>query len=780
MANTSTVVDNFDDNSINTGIWAGNYGTPSETGGRARITCDTGYSAYATGTVYTWDDVYAQLFPPALASATSECYLEMLLYSAGQAAGTDVGFYIDQTAGQFYCVSRTSFFDGSASPITYSGTTHAWMRILKSGSNILFQTAPDGTTWTTRRTLAAPAWLTAATDLQIFFECHRNNGTNNFGEVDNVNTLGVAASATRGPLVVTAPARRLVGDATLLRPVPEIQAPVSGPTTRALVVTAATAPRRAADVVLLRPAAAASAVAPVAAPSYRLMIDWNDDGDFDDSGEDVTSRTLDGRTPVNVRYGRDQARALSPISAGTANYELNNLSRDYSPENTSSPLDGLVQPGRRTLFQVDYDGTTYTLYRGFLDDFKVKPEIGQRSVDVTCIDALGRLNGVSVSTSLYTSIRTGDAIGLVLDAVGWPADLRDLDPGATVIPWWWLEDADALDAVLNLVDSEGPTALVTVDGDGRIVFRDRHHRLLRTASQVVQATWRSSGAVEPLVSAPADYNHGWKEIVNAISFNVAVRQPAGGLAAVWTAPGRITLSAGQTATLEAKGSTPFFGALTPVAVTDYTLVSGTVAVALSRTSGESTTVSILAIGGAAIVDNLQVRGIALNTVTTAVISGEDATSIGKFGRRSLPTGRDPVWASVQDAAAIIDLILGKRADRVPTISVSMVGGGSPVRLLEQLSRNLSDLVHVVEPHTGLDADCYVEQIAHTVTQGGADHRTTFGLEKAPVAVSPVFTFDVAGKGFNDGKFGIRGGDDPNTMFIFDQTGHGFDQAVFAT
>lgn len=190
MANTSTIVDNFDDNSINTGIWPNNYGTVSETGGRARVTCNTGSNGWATATTYTWDDVYAKLYPPAVASATTDCYLEMLLYSPTQAAGTDVGFYIDQVGGVFYCVSRVSYFDGSASAITYSATTHAWMRILKSGSNILFQTAPDGTTWTTRRTLAAPSWLTSASNLQLYFESGRNNGTNNFAEFDNVNTIG--------------------------------------------------------------------------------------------------------------------------------------------------------------------------------------------------------------------------------------------------------------------------------------------------------------------------------------------------------------------------------------------------------------------------------------------------------------------------------------------------------------------------------------------------------------------------------------------------------------
>jgi hypothetical protein len=209
MALTSMILDNFDDGVI-APVWSGRYGTVTETGGRSRITCDTGYSALATAADYTWSDVYARLYPPALASATTECYLEMVLYSPSQALGTDVGFYINMFDGKFYCVSRTAFFDASAVGITYNSTTHAWMRILKSGANILFQTAPDGIVWTTQRTLGAPSWLSTSVDLQVVFESHRNNGTNNFAEVDNVNTLGAttptlaAALDTSSPIYVPA------------------------------------------------------------------------------------------------------------------------------------------------------------------------------------------------------------------------------------------------------------------------------------------------------------------------------------------------------------------------------------------------------------------------------------------------------------------------------------------------------------------------------------------------------------------------------------------------
>jgi hypothetical protein len=146
----------------------------------------------------------------------------------------------------------------------------------------------------------------------------------------------------------------------------------------------------------------------------------------------------------------------------------------------------------------------------------------------------------------------------------------------------------------------------------------------------------------------------------------------------------------------------------------------------------------------------------------------------------MQVSRLPVWANVYDALAILQLIIGKRAERLPTISVTMRGAANSVRLNQCLTRNLSDRVHVVEGQTGLDADCFIEQISHAIGQGGAEHVTTFGLEKIPAVVTNVFTFDVAGQGFDQGLFAQVGQDNPATMFRFDTGGQGFDQGLFAT
>jgi hypothetical protein len=412
-------------------------------------------------------------------------------------------------------------------------------------------------------------------------------------------------------------------------------------------------------------------------------------------------------------------------------------------------------------------GVTYTMFRGHLDDFVLKPEPEQRSVDATCLDGLAKLRGLPLTTGMYQGLRTGQALHVLLDAAGWPEADRDIDAGATVMPYWWLDNSDAFDAALELMDSEGPYALITIDGANRIVFRDRHHRLQRAASLTAQSTWYSS-TVEPCVSAPVDYDHGWKEIVNSVTFEVPIRTSSPVQEVVWSAPDRITIAAGETLPVTVKGSAPFRNAITPLEEFDYQVVYGVVTVSMPRGSGESTTVFLTAPSGPAAIVGLQVRGFLLNSSASVVVAADDST-VTRYGKRTATSLREPVWAGVHDTRAIVELILAQRAERLPTIRASMVNSNT-VRQTQQLTRDLSDRIHLVETETGLDADCWIEQISHTITQGGLEHRTVFGLEKCPSQVSDPLILGSATEGLlGTNRLARRGFADPALMFVLGDT-----------
>lgn len=195
MPAIATLVDDFDDNTINTTLWSGRFGTVSETGGRARAACTTDYAAFVSAASYTLagSSVYARVYPPAAGGAATTAYAQMVVLSSTE--GTEAGFQINAVGGQLRCMANVGYWDDTATVLTYSATTHAWLRLREAAGSLLWETSPDGTTWTTRRTLATPAWVTAGTTLRLSMEAHRDSGTNDFAEFDNVNTPPAVAAS---------------------------------------------------------------------------------------------------------------------------------------------------------------------------------------------------------------------------------------------------------------------------------------------------------------------------------------------------------------------------------------------------------------------------------------------------------------------------------------------------------------------------------------------------------------------------------------------------------
>lgn len=525
---------------------------------------------------------------------------------------------------------------------------------------------------------------------------------------------------------------------------------------------------------------------------YGDLIRLDDDEDPDHFTRDNPDEEVAGDiiSQVSITYGRDQDRQLSPGAVGNASFSVNNSERKYSPENATSPLSGNLDPAQDTKMEVTWDTTVYPLFRGRVDNFDVKADRSDRTVDFTFLDGLNLLQGINLSTGVYTSMRTGDLIGIILDLVGWTGG-RDLDPGATVVPFWWAEGTSALSAIQDLVKSEGPPSIAYVGPDGTFIFRDRHHRLLNEASLTDQATFAarrvdcSSPAVTGFDYTPEfTYSHGAKDIINSVNFEVSQRSMDVDLTPVWTSESQFTLSIGESTEVEISGGDPFVQAVTPVAGTDFTTAgAGTVNVTLSRTSGQTVRITLLAVGGSVTISNLQLRARAIPVRRTVKVRRTDPGSISRHGERAYPD--DAPWANVNDAEAIANMILLHYAQRRPTIQLRIVTQ-DPAHFLQVLTRTISDRIHVVNGELGLDSDFFVERVTHTITRMNGDnrppvHAVVLGCERELIVVSNPFRFDVRGAGFDDGVFDPIQSDSPDTVFVFDDAIQGqFDFGHFGT
>jgi hypothetical protein len=210
MAGLSTLVDEFSTGSVpDSGRWPTTYGdSVTVSGGQLLISCTTNFAGCISVANHTFDSVSVEAFPPALNGASSDCYGTIMVFSDAQADGTSVGFYISRIDGLIYAVNWSGFFDGSAVSETYNATNHAWLHCRYTGSAVIWERSATLTgTRTTMRTLnSPPAWITAS-DIGLYFDTHRDAGSNNnyaIGAVNPPTTVTGTAAAPLGALTATA------------------------------------------------------------------------------------------------------------------------------------------------------------------------------------------------------------------------------------------------------------------------------------------------------------------------------------------------------------------------------------------------------------------------------------------------------------------------------------------------------------------------------------------------------------------------------------------------
>lgn len=505
-------------------------------------------------------------------------------------------------------------------------------------------------------------------------------------------------------------------------------------------------------------------------------------------GDDMTRKIT---SDVVISYGRDQTRQLNPAAVGSASFSVINVDRAYSPDFASSPLFGDLEPSQPFSGLVSFGGHVYPLASSRMDDYNIRADMTDRTVDFTFLDGLNDLQNVKLSTEVYKAHRTGELIGIILDLAGWTGP-RDLDLGATLVPYWWVEGTDALSAIGDLIKSEGPPSIAYQAPDGTFVFRDRHHRIQRAESVSSQATFAQPTLMDcnPATldgfdfTAPFAYAHGARDIINSVTFEVSDRIEDADLTVVWTQDSQISLSTGESATVEVTGSDPFVGAVVPVSGTDFTFSgAGVPSVTLSRTSGASATITVLAIGGSVTLSSLQLRARTITVQRTIKVSRIDSDSITRHGEKSYPEAAP--WANANDADAIAGMILLHYARRRPTVQMR-VTTQDPAHFMQCISRTVSDRIRIRYDEMGLDDDFFVESVQHTIkhfNQTGKPpvHAIVLGCEKdLEVSVNP-FTFDKRGAGFDQGTFDPIQSDQPDTVFVFDHPVQGqFDGGLFGT
>lgn len=379
-------------------------------------------------------------------------------------------------------------------------------------------------------------------------------------------------------------------------------------------------------------------------------------------------------------------------------------------------------------------GPGQTLFDGYLEKIEPQPRLsGAHLAQLRAFGPLGRIAQKNVHTTGNANQLSGAAIGVILDEASWSTPLRNIDVGQTTLIRWWEDEHNAFDAGRDIEETE--QGYLGESSDGKIIFEDRHHRLLAPHT-TSQATW-SDDAAAALRYNSINQLDAWKEIFNRIEvpvrfFTVGATQELWRLAA--SGADSPTLDAGEVRTFFA--NFPTFDSTstqvavdtwtTPVATTDFTVntqadglgsdltASITISVVKKATIMEITLTNTSASNG--FLTLLKARGTPINAGDETFMVAEDATSQTAYGIRSYAFPA-PLQGSVQNALDYARAVLAVYKGPVPVLKVGFQANRDATRFAEMIVRDVSDRVTIVANNNadlGINEDFFVENMRHHI------------------------------------------------------------------
>jgi hypothetical protein len=194
MALIGSITDDFNDGTIGS-QWTVNGAGVTESSGTLNIPIGVAYQGLQTAVTYDLanSQYLAQITSVAAQGAGSR--ENMLYMRTGGSEANRAGFLVQGTGGNCICMLTVASV-GNDTAFAFSLATTNWLRMRHNGTTLFWESAPDGLTWTVRRSVATPFTLTG---LDLLF----NTGTWNAESItpgiswDNFNLAPSAVTTTK-------------------------------------------------------------------------------------------------------------------------------------------------------------------------------------------------------------------------------------------------------------------------------------------------------------------------------------------------------------------------------------------------------------------------------------------------------------------------------------------------------------------------------------------------------------------------------------------------------
>jgi hypothetical protein len=192
---------------------------------------------------------------------------------------------------------------------------------------------------------------------------------------------------------------------------------------------------------------------------------------------DASSVIVDVSNQVDsIQTSRGRNAQADQFQTGQLTLRIVDQNGDFNPQNVSSPYYGLLNPMRKVQITATYSGVTYPIFSGFITSYSTTTpkDIGEVVyTTITAVDAFRLAQNAQVSTVTDSGAGqlSGTRINKILDQIGWPASMRDVDAGLTTLLADPGTPRTALEAMQTVELSEYGSLYVNASGE--FVFQDR-------------------------------------------------------------------------------------------------------------------------------------------------------------------------------------------------------------------------------------------------------------------------------------------------------------------
>jgi len=193
---------------------------------------------------------------------------------------------------------------------------------------------------------------------------------------------------------------------------------------------------------------------------------------------DATAVIVDVSSQVNrIETNRGRNALVDQFQTGALTLRIVDQNGDFNPQNVSGPYYELLTPMKKVQISATYSSVTYPIFQGFITSYVTTyPSESGEDVAFTTIQAvdafrLAQLAQISTVTGATAGDLSGTRINQILDQIGWPATMRDVDAGLTTLQADPGTNRTSLQALQIATDSEYGS--LYVDASGSFVFQDR-------------------------------------------------------------------------------------------------------------------------------------------------------------------------------------------------------------------------------------------------------------------------------------------------------------------